>query len=101
MEIWTCGHFLGRGGGYDKNVHRMFLVTNKIGESSLRLLFVLAMEHTLLHMFLNIWHQILFLGNLHDASPLNFCTTECGTLNCLCSLQLPECLSNYQHTFIF
>ena len=34
----------------------------------LRLLFVLAMEHTLLCMFLNIWHQFLFLGDLHDAA---------------------------------
>ena len=34
--------------------------------ASLRLLFVLAMEHTLLRMFLNIWRQILFPGDLHD-----------------------------------
>ena len=32
----------------------------------LRLLFVLATEHTLLPMFLNIWRQILFLGDLHE-----------------------------------
>ena len=32
----------------------------------LRLLFVLAKEHTLLRMFLNIWCQILFPGDLHD-----------------------------------
>ena len=32
----------------------------------LRLLFVLAMEHTLLRMFLNTWLQILFPGDLHD-----------------------------------
>ena len=30
----------------------------------LRLLFVLATEHTLLRMLLNIWHQILFPGDL-------------------------------------
>ena len=34
----------------------------------LRLLFVLVTEHTVLHMFSNIWHQILFLGDLHDAA---------------------------------
>ena len=33
----------------------------------LRLLFVLATEHTMLRMFLNIWRHILFLGDLHDA----------------------------------
>ena len=32
----------------------------------LRLLFVLATEHTLLHMLLITWHQILFPGDLHD-----------------------------------
>ena len=32
----------------------------------LRLLFVLATEHTLLRMFLNIWRQSLFPGDLHD-----------------------------------
>ena len=35
---------------------------------SLRLLFVLATEHTLLYMFLNIWREILFPGDLHDAA---------------------------------
>ena len=35
-------------------------------ETSLRLLFVLATEHTLLRMFLNIWRQILLSGDLHD-----------------------------------
>ena len=34
----------------------------------LRLLFVLATEHTLLHIFLNIWRQILFPEDLHDAA---------------------------------
>ena len=34
----------------------------------LRLLFLLASEHTLLRMFLNIWRQILFPGDLHDAA---------------------------------
>ena len=32
------------------------------------LLFVLAMEHTLLHKFLSIWCEILFPGDLHDAA---------------------------------
>ena len=32
----------------------------------LRLLFVLATKHTLLRMFLNIWRQIWFPGDLHD-----------------------------------
>ena len=35
---------------------------------SLRLLFVLAMEQTLLRMFLNIWRHILFPGDLHMMS---------------------------------
>ena len=34
----------------------------------LRLLFVLATEHTLLRMFLNICRQVLFPGDLHDAA---------------------------------
>ena len=34
--------------------------------NDLRLSFVLATEHTLLRMFLNIWRQILFSGDLHD-----------------------------------
>ena len=44
-------------------------------------LFVLATEHTLLRMFLNIWHQILFPGDLHDGA---LCTTERRTFirNC-------------------
>ena len=33
----------------------------------LRLLFVLATEHTLLRMFLNIWRQILYPEDLRDA----------------------------------
>ena len=37
-------------------------------KSALRLLLVLAMEHTLWRMFLNIWRQILFPGDLHDAA---------------------------------
>ena len=36
--------------------------------SKLRLLFVLSTEHTLLRMFLNIWRQILFPGDLYDAA---------------------------------
>ena len=59
----------------------MSLIKNKVTERSelialcfrflpdalfLKLLFVLAAEHTLLHMFLNIWRQILFLGDLRD-----------------------------------
>ena len=34
----------------------------------LRLLFVLAMEHTLLSIILDIWRQSLFLEYLHDAA---------------------------------
>ena len=34
----------------------------------LRLLFVLATEYTVLEMFLNICHRILFPGGLHDAA---------------------------------
>ena len=45
-----------------------------------RLLSVLATEHTLLRMFLNIWRQILFPGDLHGAAPKNFCTNECGNV---------------------
>ena len=36
--------------------------------ASLRLLFVLPTEHSLLRMFLNIWRQIWFPEDLHDAS---------------------------------
>ena len=50
---------------------------------------MLTTEHTLLRMFLNIWRQILFLGDLDDDALLNFCRTECGTLNCPPGLQLP------------
>ena len=35
---------------------------------ALRLLFVLATEHTLLRIFKNIWRQILLPGDLHDAT---------------------------------
>ena len=49
----------------------------------LRLLFMLATEHTLLRMFLNIWCQILFPEDLHDAAFWNFCTFECGKAFCL------------------
>ena len=64
-----------------------------------KLLFVLATEHTLLGKFLNIWCQLLFPGDLHDDVLLNFCTTECGTFNYLCGLQLTHALSNYQCSF--
>ena len=37
--------------------------------ASLRLLFVLATEHTLLRIFSNIWRQIMFPGDLHDDAP--------------------------------
>ena len=47
----------------------------------LRLLFMLAADHTLLRMFFNIWHKILFPGDLHGAA-LNFGTTECENINC-------------------
>ena len=43
-----------------------------VEDSSLRLLFVLATEHTSLHMFLNIWRQILFLRDQDDAAVQNF-----------------------------
>ena len=39
---------------------------------ALRLLFLLATDHTLLRMFLNIWRQILFPGDLQDAALQNF-----------------------------
>ena len=35
----------------------------------LRMLFVLATEHTLLRIFLNIWRQMLFPRDLHDDAP--------------------------------
>ena len=50
-----------------------------VGLFRLRLLFVLATEHTLLRMFLNIWCQILFLGSLHNAALQDFFAAECGT----------------------
>ena len=56
-------------------------------------------EHSLLHIFLNIWCQILFLEDLHDSSLYNFCTIEFGIFDCPRGLQLPACLSNYQCTF--
>ena len=34
---------------------------------------MLATEHTLLRMFLNIWRQISLPGDLHDAALYNFC----------------------------
>ena len=40
---------------------------------------------TLLHIFLNIWCQILFLGDLYDAAL--FCAVECGTINYIVGLQ--------------
>ena len=60
---------------------------------------MLATEHTLLRMFLNICRQSLFPGDLHDAALQNFCKTECGTFNCPQDLQLLARLSNYQCTF--
>ena len=38
---------------------------DRIGQP-LRLLFVFATEYALLRMFLDIWRQILFPGDLHD-----------------------------------
>ena len=55
---------------------------------------MLAKEHSLLRMFLNIWRQILFPEDLHHASLYNFCTTGFGTFNCPRGLQLPARLSN-------
>ena len=49
-------------------------------EFALRLFFMLAMEYTLLFMSVNISHQILFPGNLHDAALQNLFTAECGTI---------------------
>ena len=40
----------------------------KIHQIALRLLFVLATEHILLRIFLNIWRQILLPGDLYDAA---------------------------------
>ena len=68
-------------------------------ERALRLLFMLARKHTLLRMFLNIWRQVLFPGDLHDAGLYNFWTTECENSKCPCGMQLPASLSNYQCTF--
>ena len=65
----------------------------------LRLLFVLATEHTLLRKFLNIWCQILFAGDLDDDALLSFYTIKAGNFNCPRGLQLPARLSNYQCTF--
>ena len=66
----------------------------------LRLLFVLATEHTLLRMFLNVWCQILFPGDLHDTALKNFCTVECGTfLKSPTRSAIPARLSNCQCTF--
>ena len=45
-----------------------FLSWKNKGLTKLRLLFVLATEHTLLRLFLDIWRQILFLGDLHDTA---------------------------------
>ena len=66
----------------------------------LRLLFVLATEHTLLHILFNIWRQIWLPGDLHDAAFKNFCTTEFGTFNSPRGMQLPARLSNCQCIFI-
>ena len=55
------------------NVHRIAKFINNIFEifrsGALRLFFVLATEHTLLRIYLNIWDQILFPGDLHDDAP--------------------------------
>ena len=64
----------------------VIIVDNSI---TLTLLFLLATEHTLLRMFLNISRQILFPGDLYDAALKNFCTIKCGTFNCLHGLQFP------------
>ena len=46
----------------------MFHVIGAYKGTSLRLLFVHATEHTSLRMFLNIWREILFPGDLHDTA---------------------------------
>ena len=43
-------------------------VNTNVEISCLRLLLVLATDHNLLRMFLNISGQILFPGDLHDAA---------------------------------
>ena len=52
-------------------------------------------------LFSNIWRQILFPGDLHDAALWNFCTTECGTFNLpmRSAASIPVRLSNYRVTF--
>ena len=37
-------------------------------DSLIRLLFLLATEHTLLRIILNIWEEFLFPGDLHDVA---------------------------------
>ena len=64
----------------------------------LKLLFVLAIEHTLLGMFFNC-QNIWFPGDLDDAALQNLCTIECRTFTFPRSLQLPARLRNYQCTF--
>ena len=61
--------------------------------------FVMIYNIILLDIFLNIWRQILLLGELHDADFYNFCTIECGTFNCPRSVQLPARLSICQCAF--
>ena len=74
-------------------------IGTKVNQDVLRLLFVLATEHTLLRIFLNIWPQIWFPRDLYDDAPQNSCTIECGTLNCPRVLHLTARLYNYQCTF--
>ena len=61
---------------------------------SVRLLFVLATEHTLLRIFFYYWCQIWLPGDLHDAAFQNFFTIECETFNCQRGLLLLARLSN-------
>ena len=60
---------------------------------------MLATEHSLLRMFLNIWCQIWFPEDLHDASLYNICIIEFGTFDCPRGLQFPARLTYYQCTF--
>ena len=48
-----------------------------------------------MHMFLDIWHQVLFPGDLRDATLLNFCTIESNCLTQSTTLSTLEQLPVY------
>ena len=64
-----------------------------------RLLFVLATEHTLLRMFLNIWRQFCFRETCIMMLFRISVQLSVKPLICPQGLQLPALLSNYQCTF--